>query len=254
MIAVGPRRESRPTMTSPSRPEGLETLAHFGNEIPRLLPRREVPAFGKLVVVDELGIGLLGPALGGRVDLVREYAHGDRDLEAADVEEASLGHLPGIPVETSRRDRGVRQPVHRDVVEDVVSRETFLLSVEDALDERVALRVVIQDPRGQADGRVHETVDRLRAKPHLVGVAQALPVEEIQLVPCVSFFGRERGRRRLSREERLVDIGGEPRPAVCVEWGEIWRGLGGPHFPDGGSPPAPPRPPTPVTPPPPSPP
>src|SRR5438034_6143280 len=165
-----------PAMISPSRPDGLETLAHFGNEVPGLLPRSEVAPLGKLVVMDELGVGLLRPALRRRIDLVRECAHGDRDLEAADVEEAPLCHLPGVPVETSRGDRGVRQPVHRDVVEDVVPREAFLLSIEDARDERVAARVVVQDPRGQADGRVHETVERLRPKPHLVGVAQAFLV------------------------------------------------------------------------------
>ena len=45
----------------------------------RLLPRREVPALGELVVVDQLGIRLLRPAPRGLIELVREGAHGDRD-------------------------------------------------------------------------------------------------------------------------------------------------------------------------------
>jgi hypothetical protein len=40
---------------------------------------------------------------------------------------------------------GVRQPVHRDVVEDVVSREAFALSVEDAGNELITARVMVAD-------------------------------------------------------------------------------------------------------------
>ena len=45
----------------------------------------------------------------------------------ADVEEAELV----LPIEASRRDARVRQPIQRDVVEDVVSAETLGLSRED---------------------------------------------------------------------------------------------------------------------------
>ena len=43
-----------------------------------------------------------------------------------------------FPIEASRRDPRVRQPVERDVVEDVVSRQALLLAVEDARDELIA--------------------------------------------------------------------------------------------------------------------
>src|ERR1700693_5900315 len=70
----------------------------FGKEL-RLLPRREVAAFVELVVVDEFGIGPLRPASRGRIDFVREGAHGDRDLDAPDVKEASSGrNSRGVPV------------------------------------------------------------------------------------------------------------------------------------------------------------
>ena len=81
--------------------------------------------------MDELGIRLLSPALRRLVDLVGESAHGDRDLDAPHVEEAAGRKImPGVPVEARRGDRGVRQPVERDVVEDVVPRQPFRLAVE----------------------------------------------------------------------------------------------------------------------------
>ena len=57
-----------------------------------------------------------------------------------------------FPIETSRRNRRVRQPVERDVVEDIVSRQALGLPVKDACDELVAARVVVEHPGGQADG------------------------------------------------------------------------------------------------------
>src|SRR5579864_399087 len=48
----------------------LEACAHlFAKEL-RLLPGREMAAFGELVVMDELGVSLLGPALRRLVDLI----------------------------------------------------------------------------------------------------------------------------------------------------------------------------------------
>ena len=108
----------------------LERGPQLRREELRLLPGGEMSALRKLVVVDELGIGLLGPALRRLVDLVREGADGDRDLDAPDVEEAARGDLRVVPVEARRGDRRVRQPVERDVVEDVVRRQALLLSVE----------------------------------------------------------------------------------------------------------------------------
>src|SRR5262249_49285733 len=99
----------------------LERGPQVGDECRRLLPRCEVSALVVLRVVEEFGVRLLRPGLRRRVDLLGEGAHGDRDLYAPRVEEASLrGKLPGVPVELRGGDRGVRQPVERDVVEDVV--------------------------------------------------------------------------------------------------------------------------------------
>ena len=161
----------------------------------RLLPGREVTALVELVVVDELGIRLLRPAPRGLIELVGKGAHGDRDGDALRREEGELA----LPVEARRRDRRVRQPVERDVVEDVVARQALGLPVEDARDERVAARVVVEHPGGQADRRIRDRVQRLRAVRHLAGVAQAVLVEEVELVVRVLLVGREAGRRPARR-------------------------------------------------------
>ena len=67
--------------------------------------------------MDELGIRPLCPTPRGLIELVRKDAHGNRDGDVLDVEEGELV----FPIETRRRNRRVRQPVERDVVEDVVS-------------------------------------------------------------------------------------------------------------------------------------
>src|SRR6476660_6597272 len=96
-------------------------------------------ALGEPVVVDELGIGLLSPTLGRLVDLFGKSAHGDWDLDAPHIEEAaSRKMMPGVPVEACGGDRGVRQPVERDVVEDVVPRQPFRFAVKNASDHSVA--------------------------------------------------------------------------------------------------------------------
>ena len=89
-------------------------------------------AFWGLVVVNQFGIGFLGPALRGGVDLIGERADGDGDFDASDIEEASAGgDLRGVPVEACGRDAGVGEPVERDVVENVVAAQPLGLSVED---------------------------------------------------------------------------------------------------------------------------
>src|SRR5215213_4627101 len=125
-----------------------EARADLVAEELRLLPGREVPALVELVVVDEIGIGLLRPAPRDLIELVRKDAHGYRDGHALWVEKAELV----FPIEASRRDPRVRQPVVGDVVEDVVSGKALGLSVEDTCDQRQTSRVVVEHPRGQADG------------------------------------------------------------------------------------------------------
>src|SRR3954454_9320964 len=94
----------------------------FGEQL-RLLPGREVPAPVVLVVVDEVGVRLLGPAPRNPVELVGEGAHADRDRDALGGEEATLER----PIEASRGDPAVGQPVEGDVVEDVAAREVARL-------------------------------------------------------------------------------------------------------------------------------
>lgn len=64
-----------------------------------------MPALAELVVVDELAVGLLGPALRRLVDLVGEGADCDGDLKAPDVKEATLRDPSRVPVEARRAGR-----------------------------------------------------------------------------------------------------------------------------------------------------
>src|SRR4051812_31359150 len=93
----------------------FERRPHLRDEGLRLFPRREVAALGKLVVVDELRVSPLGPTARGLVKLLREGADGNRDLDAPHVEETSRCGMHVVPVKARRGDRGVRQPVERDV-------------------------------------------------------------------------------------------------------------------------------------------
>src|SRR4029079_6334039 len=102
-------------------PQRLERRPKIGHEDLRLLPGRKVAAFVGLVVVDELRIGLLRPAPRSLIELLRKGAHGRRDGDVLRGEERELA----LPVQAGRRDRRVRQPVERDVVEDVVARQAL---------------------------------------------------------------------------------------------------------------------------------
>src|SRR5215471_5444944 len=169
---------------APSRPllsQGLEGRAELRDEDLRLLPRGEVTALCDLVVVDELRVGLLRPALRRLVELVRISRHGDGDRDALRGEERQLA----LPVETRRGDRRVREPVERDVVQDVVPGQALGLSGEDPGDELLAAQVVVEHPRGKSDRRIRQGVESLRAVRHLHRVAEAVLVEEVELVPRV---------------------------------------------------------------------
>src|SRR5215468_12754106 len=98
------------------RPEARANL--FGKEL-WLFPGREVAALVDLVVVDEVGVGPLGPAPRRLILLAGKDAYGHRDGDALGVEEAALV----FPIETRRRDPRVRKPVERDVVEDLLPRQ-----------------------------------------------------------------------------------------------------------------------------------
>ena len=78
-----------------------------------------------LVEVGQAGVSLLDPAAGGLEDLAREGGEADRDLDLRRrlAGRTSLG-TSAFPVLPGRRGPGPRQPVHGDVVEDVVPGET----------------------------------------------------------------------------------------------------------------------------------
>src|SRR5437016_10949444 len=70
------------------------------------------------VVMDQVvGVRPLRPAPRCLIQLVGKDAYGKRNGDVLGVEEVRLV----LPVETSRGNPGVRQPVERDVIEDVVS-------------------------------------------------------------------------------------------------------------------------------------
>jgi hypothetical protein len=85
------------------------------------------------------------------IELVGEDADGVRNRDGLGVEEVPLV----LPVEASRGDPGVRQPVQRDVVEDVVSGEGALqLSVQGLFHEPglAGAVAVVEHERGEVDG------------------------------------------------------------------------------------------------------
>src|SRR5215211_1248957 len=104
-------------MTTSLLAQGSEGGAEFGGEELWLLPGGEVVALVDLVVVDEVGIGLFGPAPGGLIELVGEHADRGRDRGTLDVEEAE----GVLPVQPARGHPGVGHPGEGDVVQDLVA-------------------------------------------------------------------------------------------------------------------------------------
>src|ERR1700687_1808479 len=119
--------------------------------------------------MDEFGIRFLYPAPRSGIDLIGINADGDRDGDVLGGEKGKLV----FPIQTSRRDPRVREPVESDVVEDVVSRKARGLAGKDARHERLTGFVVVEDPGRQADRRICYPVKRLWAGPHLEGVTKA---------------------------------------------------------------------------------
>src|ERR1700682_2635610 len=148
--------------------------------------------------MDEFGVRFLYPAARGGVDLIWKDADGIRDGDVLGGEKGKLV----FPIETTRRDSRVRQPVERDVVEDVVSRKALGLAAKDARHERLTVFVVVEYPGRQADRRICKPVQRLRAVRHLDGVAQAMlvekgePIESVLLVACETGWGGRTGKSR----------------------------------------------------------
>lgn len=70
-------------------------------------------ALFELVVVDKIRVRLLCPTLRCFIELISKDAYGNRDGDAFNSEEGSLV----FPIDTRRRNRCVRRPEERDVVE-----------------------------------------------------------------------------------------------------------------------------------------
>src|ERR1700722_2476086 len=153
-FGVGRRRPPCGSRRLPRLAQRPERCPELLTEEFRLFPRGEVAALRESVVVNQFGIGFLGPGPRGLIDLVWKGAHRNRDLNTSRIEKATLV----FPIETSRRDRRIGQPVERDVVEDVISCQALGLPVENACDERLTARVVIKDPPCQTDRRIGDSV------------------------------------------------------------------------------------------------
>ncbi len=143
-----------PLIRADQRSELNAARISVGEEL-RLLPRGEVPALVDLVEIDEIRVDLLGPAARGREDLAGERGEADRERDLrGGLAGCESGGPSGLPVRPGRRCPGARQPVQRDVVEDVVPGEIARgLAVEEgAGDLLVAVRVVVEHPGRQGDG------------------------------------------------------------------------------------------------------
>src|SRR5918993_4211824 len=155
-------------------PQRLETCAKIFHDRLRLLPRGKVRTFRMALIVGQLGISLFGPLPRNRGDLLRKGAYHDWDLYALRSEEGVLV----FPIELGRRHPGFRQPVEGDVVENIVSRQALSGAVKHPSDLPVGPDIMIDDPRGQADRRILDPIQRLRPAPHLLGIAETILVEE----------------------------------------------------------------------------
>ena len=108
------------------------------------------------------------------------------------------------------------QPVERNIVKDVVSRQTFGSSREHARNEFVAARVVIEHPRGEANRGILDAVEGLRPIAHFLGVRESVLVEEVELIVCILLINGEMERSRSARLERVRNVVGNRCWHVCV--------------------------------------
>src|SRR5262249_3688284 len=170
-----PPTRPRPDLASTPRTETCTKVVH--NRL-GLLPRGKVSAFRMPLIVDQLGVGLFGPTPRGRTYFIRKHTHDRGDGDAFRCKEGELV----LPIETRRGNTRVRQPVERDVVENIVPREALGLTVEDACDQLVAPDVVVDDPGREGDRGIRNAVQRLRTVAHLLRIAEAVPVEERDMI------------------------------------------------------------------------
>ena len=102
-----------------------------------------------LVEVDELGVGPLGPAPRGAVQLIGEDSDGGRDVDVLGGEEVERV----LPVQPGGGNLGVRSASRTSRVEDFVPGQVAdAVTREGVGDVLIAGRVVIDHPGGQAGG------------------------------------------------------------------------------------------------------
>src|SRR5579863_1336374 len=143
--------------------------------------------------MDQFGKRPLRPASRGGIEFVWKDAHGGRYHDASDAEERITLVLP---IETGPRERRIRQPVERDVVQNVVSCEPFAASGKDTRYHLVAACVVIEEISRKTDRGISDSVKRLRAQPHLVPVGNSLLIDGLYSLVSDLFLG---GKIRWSR-------------------------------------------------------
>gem|GEM_PF-6403038 len=115
-----------------------------------LFPGRKVAAFVEGVEMDEIVVSALGPTPRSLVDLFRENANGGRNGDAQVINKGALVFMR----ETRAGHARVRQPVVRNVVEDVVPCDVAIgLPIDKEFrDVPVAGNVVVGHPGGKGDG------------------------------------------------------------------------------------------------------
>src|ERR1700746_2482690 len=167
----------------------------------RLFPSGIVPAFIERVVINKVVIGPLGPTPRRFIVLAGKDAYGSRDGDVGGVVEANLI----FPIETSRRNRRVRQPIESDVVEHVISCKrscgvSILRAPEhgrgDCRRRLCPTVTVVNKPGCQPDRRIRQSTQGLRARPHDLGVGASLRIQDLELLVSASFVARNTGWNR----------------------------------------------------------
>jgi len=130
-----------------------------------------VPAFVNPVVINEFVIRPLRPTSRGLIVLAGKDTHSSWDRHMSRVIQIEVK----FPIETSRRNRRVGQPVECEVIEYIVSCQitcgvSIYRAPEYCRSDRcrgLAITVaVVKEPSCQADGRIRQSVQRLRASRH----------------------------------------------------------------------------------------
>src|SRR6185503_5789729 len=99
-----------------------------------------------------------------------------------------------FPVQSRRRDARIRQPVKRNVFQNVVSRQPLRHTIKHARDHFVTKRVVIDYPCSQTNRRVSESEECLRAISHLKRVSHTLLKEKVEALKRMFLLRRKVGR------------------------------------------------------------